>query len=112
MQAPRACRIFFSPDSQRLRSIISKRNVCLDGPALFAVTRRSFSVHNLPGRAVIENLARRLYALLKSNDQLSGDEIDRLAADLSRILLEPVAREIRGKHLLIVADGGASVHTV
>jgi hypothetical protein len=77
-----------------------------DRSYLFAVSRRSFSVHNLPARAIIEKLARRWYDLLQTRDDSSGGEVDRLAADLSRIVLGPVAREIRGKRLLIVADGG------
>lgn len=73
---------------------------------LFAVSRRAFSVHDLPGRAAIENLTRRWYDLLKTGDNGSGAEFDRIAAGLSRIVFGPVAREIRGKRLLIVADGG------
>ncbi|MFN0119401.1 MAG: CHAT domain-containing tetratricopeptide repeat protein [Blastocatellia bacterium] len=87
---------------------------------VWAVTRTSIHSAILPGRAVIEAAARRYYEALTARNQVVAGEtarqkLDRLArADgvaqqlagaLSRLILAPVARQIAGRRLLIVADG-------
>jgi CHAT domain-containing protein len=73
---------------------------------LWAVTRNSMSSFELPGRAPIETTAQRVYDLLKvSHQRQSKRESELAAAELSRMLLGPVATQLGRKRLLIVADG-------
>ena len=87
---------------------------------VWAVTTNSIKMHELPKRAVIEPLARRVYELLIARNQnvsketleqrserlaLSDAEFAKVAANLSQIILGPVASEFRNKRLLIVSDG-------
>ena len=86
---------------------------------LWAVTKDSITVHELRGRAEIEAAARRVYELLKAHQPVPGEtlaarrartgEADaqywQASADLSRMILEPVAGLLGNKRLLIVADG-------
>ena len=82
---------------------------------VWAVTADSFSGYELPARGRIEELTREVYRLLTTRP---GDEIATAegrvaqpepqwskAAELSQILLGPVAQQLGGKRLLIVADG-------
>ncbi|HXG66404.1 MAG TPA: tetratricopeptide repeat protein, partial [Blastocatellia bacterium] len=86
---------------------------------LWAVTTTSISGHELPGRAEVEAAARRVYALLTArNRRIKFETVDerrariaqadaeysQAAAALSRMLLGPVAAQLK-KRLLIVSDG-------
>ncbi len=87
---------------------------------LWAVTRNAFRSYDLPKRAEIEAAARNVYELLTAQNQYPAGETtqqrqERLrqavekyptaAANLSRMLLGPLA-SLRGtKRLLIVSDG-------
>jgi len=73
---------------------------------LWAVTPDSIKAYELPNRAAIEPLARRVYESLTVRN-LSGadEEYAKAAANLSQILLGPVAAELKDKRLLIVSDG-------
>ncbi len=68
----------------------------------WAVTPDSVKSFELPKRAVIEAEARRVYGLLVNK---SDDLYPAALADLSRMLLGPVADRLGRKRLLIVADG-------
>ncbi|HEV2965151.1 MAG TPA: tetratricopeptide repeat protein [Candidatus Angelobacter sp.] len=78
---------------------------------VWAVTSTSVEAHALPGRARIESLAARLYKLLagldhsKSDHEGSQAELNYAATTVSRMILAPVARRLKGKRLLIVSDG-------
>jgi len=75
---------------------------------VWVVTKDSTRSFELPARDVIENAARRLYASVTSRPQggTNGSTETQLAAVvLSRIILDPVAAFIKGKRLLVVADG-------
>jgi CHAT domain-containing protein/Tfp pilus assembly protein PilF len=87
---------------------------------LWAVTPGSISSFELPGRARIESAARRVYEMLTARNQTPATEgpdqkrkrlqqIDagypEAAAELSRILLGPVASELKNKRLLIAGEG-------
>jgi CHAT domain-containing protein/Tfp pilus assembly protein PilF len=83
---------------------------------VFVVTPQSLTVHELPTRTKIEAAARRIYALLKIQGQLSAApsleaqqehkrEYEEVAAVLSKMVLAPLSQEIRNKRLVIVADG-------
>ncbi len=87
---------------------------------LWAVTPDSLTTYELPDRAEIESLARRVYqSLTAPNQTIKGEtyqqrdarilkaeaDYKKAAAELSRMLLDPAAAELSNKRLLIVADG-------
>jgi CHAT domain-containing protein len=86
---------------------------------LWAITSNSVKLYELPGRAVIEQAARRVSELLTARlprDNESNLEAFRRAArtrsqypaaatELSQMILGPVADHLGRKRLLIVADG-------
>ncbi len=73
---------------------------------LWAVTPDSISSFVLPGRAVIENAARRAYELVTVSNRRETRAPTRIAlAALSEMLLDPVADLLGGKRLLIVSEG-------
>lgn len=87
---------------------------------VWAVTPDSVKAFELPGRAAIEQEAKRFYQLLTEQgasvpnetlaqrkqrlDQAQSDS-PQVAANLSRMLLQPLAAELKQKRLVIVADG-------
>ncbi len=87
---------------------------------LWAVTPDGVKSFELPGRAAIEQPARRVYQLLtERGNSVSGETLEQrkirleradsefteAAAALSRMLLGPVASELKQKRLAIVAEG-------
>src|SRR5205823_7403751 len=87
---------------------------------LWAVTPTDITAYELPNRAEIERAARNVYGLLTARNQFVRFErpkerearIEKADADyfqaaalLSQIILGPVVPTMKGKHLLIVADG-------
>jgi CHAT domain-containing protein/Flp pilus assembly protein TadD len=86
---------------------------------LWAVSRDGVTSYELPGRAKIEEAARRVYNLLLAHQPLQGETLaERQArvvesdkqywqqtAALSQVVLGPVAGKLGNKRLLIVADG-------
>jgi CHAT domain-containing protein/tetratricopeptide (TPR) repeat protein len=86
---------------------------------LWAVTQTSLDSYELPGRAAIDEAARRVYKALTARNQnvkgetseqkrnriaLADAEYTQVAASLSKMLLEPVAAKLGLKRLLIVSD--------
>jgi CHAT domain-containing protein len=90
-----------------------------DASYLFVVSQTSITWRQLPKRAEIEAAARRLRGLLTAPQPQPGDAEAKYrarikaagegywaqAAELSRMLLGPVASELGKKRLAIVADG-------
>jgi CHAT domain-containing protein/tetratricopeptide (TPR) repeat protein len=73
---------------------------------LWIVTPTSLRGYELPPRAAIEDAARKAYRLLASRDStLARTQTQRALNDLSRMLLQPVAEQLQGQRLVIVADG-------
>jgi CHAT domain-containing protein/tetratricopeptide (TPR) repeat protein len=73
---------------------------------LWAVTPDSLESFALPGRAEIEKWARPACALVaRSGSARAEGSALRPLAELSRLLLGPVAALLPGKRLLVVADG-------
>jgi CHAT domain-containing protein len=73
---------------------------------LWAVTPDTLQSFELPGRAAIENPARRLHELLGRGPQrVIRTQTGLAAAELSRMILSPVAHLLRGKRLLVVTTG-------
>jgi CHAT domain-containing protein/Tfp pilus assembly protein PilF len=87
---------------------------------LWAITPDTIKSYELPKREVIEPLARRVYELLTVRDanvssetlaqrrrrlESANAEYPKAAANLSQVLLGPVAAELKNKRLLIVSEG-------
>ena len=87
---------------------------------VWAVTADSVKTFELPARAAIEQQAKRFYQLLtergvnvpsetlaQRNQRLAHAELDypQAAANLSRMLLAPLAAELKQKRLVVVAEG-------
>ncbi|MEW6735246.1 MAG: CHAT domain-containing protein [Acidobacteriota bacterium] len=75
---------------------------------LWAVTRTSISSYKLPKREEIETLAKNVYQLVSSYENaLTNTENTywQAATKLSQVILEPVAKQLGKKRLLIVSDG-------
>ncbi len=73
---------------------------------LWAVTPSSIRAYTLPRRSEIEAVALRAYGLLTRSDQRQYRGSSELAAaELSRMILGPVAAEFGRKRLVIVSDG-------
>ena len=87
---------------------------------LWAITRDSIKSFELPARAQIEKLSRRVYGLLTASNllvkdetvqqrqtriRLAEDEFARTSATLAQMILGPVASELQQKRIVIVADG-------
>jgi CHAT domain-containing protein len=72
---------------------------------VWAVTSDSFSGYELPARARIEELTREVYRLLTTRPGEESEPQWSKAAELSQNLLGPLAQQLGGKRLLIVADG-------
>ena len=86
---------------------------------LWVVTRTEVSTYELPARAEIEELARRVYSLLTANQPIpaesfaerqarvakANEQLPAQIAGLSKVLLTPVGEKLGTKRLLIVADG-------
>ncbi|MEW6734284.1 MAG: CHAT domain-containing protein, partial [Acidobacteriota bacterium] len=86
---------------------------------LWVVTANSVTSYQLPSRSEIESLARRVYQLLTARQPVLAETPDQYrqrvvkadteywpaAAQLSSMLLAPVAPLLQGKRVLIVPDG-------
>jgi CHAT domain-containing protein/Tfp pilus assembly protein PilF len=86
---------------------------------VWLVTDSSLTVYELPKRSEIESLARRLYRAWIARTHRVSTNLDAeqanwakadassrgLAANLSRLVLDPIADLVEGKRLLIVTDG-------
>ncbi len=99
-------------DATHLRGLLADDTMVLeytlgeDRSFLWALTSTSLKSFVLPGRADIEKPARRLYDLLsRGSDRLVRTPIELAAAELSRIILAPIARELGHQRLLIVPEG-------
>jgi CHAT domain-containing protein len=90
-----------------------------DASYLFVISQTSLSSYQLPKRTEIEAATRRVYELLTAQQPQPGDTEAKYrarvkeagegywpqAAELSRMLLGPVASQLGRKRLAIVADG-------
>ena len=71
---------------------------------LWAITSNTFASFELPGREKIEQAARQTYRLLTVSHRRQHKREAERAAELSRMLLGPVADRLGKKRLLSVAD--------
>jgi CHAT domain-containing protein/tetratricopeptide (TPR) repeat protein len=81
----------------------------LSEPSSFAwtVDRNSVIAHVLPGRELIEKLARRVVAALPhSHERATQETAARVTRELSEVVLAPLAPRLAGRRrLVILADG-------
>ncbi len=70
---------------------------------LWLISPTSLESHQLPARRVVEELARRTHEELSSR-RLGGAR-ETAAAELGRLLLQPIADRLTGRRLAVVADG-------
>ncbi len=110
-------------DAQRLLdgdTLLLEYSLGEDRSYVFVLTPTSIKTFALPKRAEIERQARLVHQLLTDRNRNAKDEsgiqrakrwsdsaraYDLAAADLSRMLLGPIARQLTNKRLLVVADG-------
>jgi CHAT domain-containing protein/tetratricopeptide (TPR) repeat protein len=104
-----------------IQRLLRGENILLDyalgkkASYLFAVTSTSLATYRLPGKDSIEALAHQTYECWRAPNKVKIDvgsqtaaqetECPGVAVKLSRILLGPVAQQIRNKRLLIISDG-------
>ncbi len=73
---------------------------------LWAVTPETITAFELPAREEIEELTWRTYQQIANNDRVARVRVGKNLAELGRVLLEPVAAQLRqARQLLIIADG-------
>jgi CHAT domain-containing protein/tetratricopeptide (TPR) repeat protein len=78
---------------------------------LWLVSQRSIDSYELPSRAEVEAATRRVYELLSARPKRGTPPDPQLIAQartLSRMLLGPVAPQLGGKRLVVVAPGALS----
>jgi CHAT domain-containing protein len=94
-------------------SALVEYHVGADRGYAWVIDRRSITVHDLPGSAGIDDVARKYHELLsRETDAVpvaEREKIDReigaVGARLAAIAWKPIDARVRGKRLLIVADG-------
>lgn len=76
---------------------------------LWAIAKQEFTWFELPGKHAIEARVGQLYQWLSRQPEPAANaltvEADRLARELSALLLQPAAAQLRERRLLVVADG-------
>jgi CHAT domain-containing protein len=85
---------------------------------LWAITSKEHSSYELPARAMIERATQGVYERLTARTTAIGDQSDfakrvtradteywPMAADLSEMLLGPVAKKMAGRRIVVVTDG-------
>jgi CHAT domain-containing protein/Tfp pilus assembly protein PilF len=89
------------------RTILLEYHLGAERGYLWAVTRESVKVYDLPKSSEIEAIVRRWHDLLSAApaDPAGADETRRQAAALSAILIAPAADQLGDRRLLTVADG-------
>lgn len=72
----------------------------------WTITRSEFTSHKLPGQKVIKEAVRRVYASLNKRPA-AGDEAEltEATAELSQLVLAPVASSLNKQRIIVVADG-------
>lgn len=73
---------------------------------VWAVTRDQVNSYELPGRARIEETARRAYESLSAPPGTEAShELPAALRELSQLILAPAAAELKKRHVIVVADG-------
>ena len=72
---------------------------------VFAVTPQATRTFPLPPRAEIQQAAQHLYRLLSAHPAGEQKELERASANLSDLVLRPIAAQLTAKRIVVVADG-------
>jgi CHAT domain-containing protein/Flp pilus assembly protein TadD len=101
--------------SQSIRGELLDRDTVLleyslgdESSYVFAVTPDKTTAFPLPGSADVESAALHLYKLLSRHPGFSAQqnhELEQAASKLSKMILSPVAAQLKGKRIVVVADG-------
>ena len=91
---------------QNDQTLLLEYSLGLEKSYAWAVTRNSIKVFELPGRAEINEAAKKLSGLLVLPPTGNEGKLDQAARDLSRIILAPLAAELNKQVIIVVADGG------
>ena len=72
----------------------------------WTVTRNEFKTYKLPPQKVINEAVQRVYNLLKTSPIDGAEaELAQSTAELSKLVLEPVASSLNKQRIIVVADG-------
>jgi CHAT domain-containing protein len=72
----------------------------------WVVTKNSIDVFELSNEAQIEEAVGKVYQLLRQRPVAdSGDQLNEAAAQLSKLILAPLADKLQARRLIVVADG-------
>ena len=123
-QQPRLFQLEQAPplDLRRIQSELRDRDTMLleyslgeTSSYLWAVTSDSLKFYELPSRKAIEDLAREYYEALiarqgsagQTNESIQAADkvVAQKSAELSEILLRPIAGQLEARRLLVVAEG-------
>jgi CHAT domain-containing protein len=79
---------------------------------VWAVTRGGLKSYELPPREIIEAAVKRVYELLserpeRKHEEELAEKMGEAVRELSRMILSPVADELRGRRRVVVAADGA-----
>jgi len=100
-----------APSVEEIQSLLDDDTVLVEYslgvPRSYAwiVTRRSLRSVQLPQRATIDALARRVHALLAAR-QSPKSAVRAAIAELSAMVVAPIASELRPRRIVIAAEGG------
>ncbi len=73
---------------------------------LWVVSKNNFTVYTIPKTAELQEAVNQLRAVLTNPRSYNNQAlIDQKADELTNMILAPAAQEIKGKRLLVVADG-------
>jgi CHAT domain-containing protein len=88
------------------QTVLLEYSLGADRSYVWAVTRDRFESRELPARAQIDEAAQKVYKLLATRpDAETEGELTRALRELSRMVLAPVAAELDGRRVIVVADG-------
>jgi CHAT domain-containing protein len=88
------------------QTVLIEYSLGADRSHVWAVTRDLITSHELPARARIEDAAHNVYNLLTTPPGMeTSDELTSALLELSRMVLEPVAAELKKRRIIVVADG-------
>jgi CHAT domain-containing protein len=85
-------------------TVLLEYSIGSDRSYVWAVTRDHIKSYRLPARAQVDEAARRVYKALESKPD-DGEELAAASAELSRIILSPLASELNKRRIIVVADG-------
>ncbi len=88
------------------RTVLLEYLLGTDASYVWLVTQNSFVAHKIPKEAIITEAVNKLYTLLSLKPNADNDEKVRSAAvELGHMVLGPVANELAGRRVIVVADG-------